>query len=150
MIRADRPETYTPRTPSGRSPGLSASVFSLSLAGGRAPPSKSWSRPRGLPRSRPIWPCAPRRARKAIRDMRLQRLLGHLSALVHPSPRSVLVVGLGAGVTAGSFVVHPEVGRIVICEIEPRVVGAAARFFADANHGVLSDPRVEVIYDDAR
>ena len=37
-------------------------------------------------------------------DMRLQRMLGHLPALVHTSPpRSVLVVGCGAGVTAGSF-----------------------------------------------
>ena len=53
--------------------------------------------------------------------MRLQRMLGHLPALVHPKPRSVLVVGCGAGVTAGSFVSHPEVERIVICEIEPLI-----------------------------
>jgi len=50
-------------------------------------------------------------------DMRLQRMLGHMPALLHPNPRSVLVVGFGAGVTAGSFVLHPEVKRIVICEI---------------------------------
>src|SRR5439155_8709250 len=49
-------------------------------------------------------------------DMRLQRMLGHIPALVHPEPKSVLVVGCGAGVTAGSFVVHPSVERIVICE----------------------------------
>jgi spermidine synthase len=83
-------------------------------------------------------------------DMRLQRLLGHLSALAHPHPQSVLVVGLGAGVTAGSFVVHPEVRRIVICEIEPRVVPAARDYFAEQNHAVLTDPRVQVIHDDAR
>jgi spermidine synthase len=82
-------------------------------------------------------------------DLRTERVLGHLSALVHPRPESVLVVGLGAGVTAGAFVVHPEVKRIVICEIEPRVL-QAARFFAPENHSVLSDPRVEVINDDAR
>jgi len=29
--------------------------------------------------------------------MRLQRLLGHLPALLHPGPKSVLVVGCGAG-----------------------------------------------------
>jgi hypothetical protein len=29
-------------------------------------------------------------------DMRLQRMLGHLSALLHPKPRSILVVGWGA------------------------------------------------------
>jgi spermidine synthase len=83
-------------------------------------------------------------------DMRLQRLLGHLSALAHPHPESVLVVGLGAGVTAGAFVVHPEVKRIVICEIEPAVRPAASRYFSQENHGVLSDARVEVVSDDAR
>jgi spermidine synthase len=83
-------------------------------------------------------------------DMRLQRLLGHLSALAHPHPESVLVVGLGAGVTAGAFVVHPDVKRIVICEIEPAVLPAASRYFSRENHGVLSDARVQVINDDAR
>jgi spermidine synthase len=83
-------------------------------------------------------------------DMRLQRMLGHLPALVHPRPRSVLVVGCGAGVTAGSFVVHPEVERIVICEIEPLIPQVVARHFGKENHDVLRDPRVEVVYDDAR
>jgi spermidine synthase len=40
-------------------------------------------------------------------DMRMQRMLEHIPALLHPAPRSVLVVGCGAGVTAGSFVVRP-------------------------------------------
>jgi spermidine synthase len=83
-------------------------------------------------------------------DMRLQRMLGHIPALIHPNPRSVLVVGCGAGVTAGSFVVHPEVRRIVICEIEPLIPRVVARHFAEENHGVLEDPRVQVVYDDAR
>jgi spermidine synthase len=83
-------------------------------------------------------------------DMRLQRLLGHLSALVHPRPRKVLVVGCGAGVTAGSFVLHPDVERIVICEIEPLIPQVVANYFARENNNVLRDPRVEVVYDDAR
>jgi spermidine synthase len=41
------------------------------------------------------------------------------------------------------------VKRIVICEIEPRVVGAA-RQFATENYGVLDDPRVQMVFDDAR
>jgi spermidine synthase len=82
-------------------------------------------------------------------DMRLQRLLGHLSVFAHPAPKSVLVVGLGAGVTAGSIALHPSIERIVICEIEPRVVGAA-RLFARENDSVLNDPRVQVVFDDAR
>ncbi|HWT44481.1 MAG TPA: fused MFS/spermidine synthase, partial [Vicinamibacterales bacterium] len=40
-------------------------------------------------------------------DMRLQRMLGHISALLAHDPQSVLVVGFGAGVTAGSFLTHP-------------------------------------------
>jgi len=85
-----------------------------------------------------------------VHDMRLQRLLGHMSALMHPDPRSVLVVGFGAGVTAGSFVLHPGVKRIVICEIEPLIPRMVAPYFSKENYDVLRDPRVEVVYDDAR
>jgi spermidine synthase len=83
-------------------------------------------------------------------DMRLQRMLGHLPALIHPKPRSVLIVGCGAGVTAGSFVVHPEIEKIVICEIEPLIPRAVAQFFTKENHDVITNPRVKVVYDDAR
>jgi spermidine synthase len=83
-------------------------------------------------------------------DMRLQRMLGHLPALFHARPRSVLIVGFGAGVTAGSFVVYPEIERIVICEIEPLVPQAVAPYFAKENYDVVHDPRVEIVYDDAR
>jgi len=83
-------------------------------------------------------------------DMRLQRMLGHIPALLHPEPRSVLVVGCGAGVTAGSFVLYPEVERIVICEIEPLIPPLAEEYFGDENYGLLADRRVEMVYDDAR
>jgi spermidine synthase len=83
-------------------------------------------------------------------DMRLQRMLGHLPALVHGNPRSVLVVGCGAGVTAGTFVVHPEVQRILICELEPLVPRASGRHFAKENHGVVQDRRTQFVFDDAR
>jgi spermidine synthase len=83
-------------------------------------------------------------------DMRLQRMLGHMPALLHAKPRSVLVVGFGAGVTAGSFVLHPEVQRIVICEMERMIPPVATRFFGRENNYVLNDPRVEMVYDDAR
>jgi spermidine synthase len=83
-------------------------------------------------------------------DMRLQRLLGHLPALLHPKPADILVVGCGAGVTAGTFVVHPEVEHITICEIEPVIPPHTAEFFASENHGVIRDPRTRIVYDDAR
>ncbi len=83
-------------------------------------------------------------------DMHLQRMLGNLPALIHPDPKSVLVVGFGAGVTAGSFVPYPEVEHLTICEIEPLIVRHVAPFFAAENQHVLDDPRVHVTIDDAR
>lgn len=83
-------------------------------------------------------------------DMRLQRMLGHLSALAHPRPRSVLVVGCGAGVTAGSFLLHPDVERIVLCEIEPLIPKVVSVYFSRENYNVVDDPRVQIVYDDAR
>ena len=85
-----------------------------------------------------------------VQDMRTQRMLGHLPALMHAGPRSALIVGCGAGVTAGTFVVHPGVRQIVICELEPLVPTVVARYFARENHDVLRDPRTQVIIDDAR
>ena len=83
-------------------------------------------------------------------DMRLQRMLGHLPALIHPKPRSVLIIGCGAGVTAGSFVVHPDIEKIVICEIEPLIPRVVAQFFGKENYDVVTNPHVKVVYDDAR
>jgi spermidine synthase len=83
-------------------------------------------------------------------DMRLQRMLGHMPALFHPNPKSVLIVGFGAGVTAGTFVLHPGIERIVICEMEPLIPPTATQYFSHENYNVMHDPRVQIVYDDAR
>ena len=84
-------------------------------------------------------------------DMRLQRMLGHMPALFHKDePKSVLIVGFGAGVTAGSFVPYPSIQRIAICEMEPLIPPTATEYFGKENYGVMHDPRVRIVYDDAR
>ena len=83
-------------------------------------------------------------------DMRLQKMLAHLPALVHPKPQSVLVVGFGAGVTAGSFLPYPSVTRLVICEIEVLIPRVVSTWFAVENNDVATDPRTQIFYDDAR
>jgi len=83
-------------------------------------------------------------------DMRLQRMLAHIPAMIHPEPKSVLIVGFGAGVTSGTFVVHPSVKRIVIVEIESLIPTTTGKYFATQNYDVLKDPRTELIIDDAR
>jgi spermidine synthase len=83
-------------------------------------------------------------------DMRLQRLLGHLTTIVPRRPASVLVIGCGAGVTAGAVSVSPAVERVTIAEIEPLVPQVVSRHFAGVNHEVLTNPKVHVRIDDAR
>jgi spermidine synthase len=83
-------------------------------------------------------------------DMRLERMMGHLPALIAPRPRSVLVVGFGAGVTAGSFVPYPDVTKLLICELEPLIPPASTQYFGAQNLRVRNDPRTRIVYDDAR
>jgi spermidine synthase len=83
-------------------------------------------------------------------DMGLQRMLGHLTTLVPANPRSVFVIGYGAGVTAGAVSVDPRVEHITIAEIEPLVPRVASRFFGDFNQRVADSPKVQVRIDDGR
>lgn len=89
-------------------------------------------------------------ASNVTHDMRLQRMLGHLPALFHPHPRSVLVVGFGTGVTASTFILYPSVERVVVCELESLIPKTVSQYFRTENYNLLQDPRVEVVYDDAR
>jgi spermidine synthase len=89
-------------------------------------------------------------ASSALLDMRLQRMMGHLPGLVSHQPKSVLVVGFGAGVTAGSFVPYPDVQNLTICELEPMIPPASNELFREQNYSVLNDPRAHIVYDDAR
>jgi spermidine synthase len=83
-------------------------------------------------------------------DMRLQRMLGHLTTLVPEHPRDVLVIACGAGVTAGAVSIDPRVERLTIAEIEPLVPSVVAKYFGDYNYHVVSNPKVHVEIDDAR
>jgi len=82
-------------------------------------------------------------------DARTQLMLGHLGAAFHSSPHQVLIIGFGSGMTVSAVARYPDVERIDCVEIEPAVIQAAG-FFQDLNHGVLKDPRVHIIFDDAR
>jgi spermidine synthase len=84
------------------------------------------------------------------RDMRLQRMLGHLTTLASPQPRSVLVIGCGAGITAGAVSVDPRVKTETIVEIERLVPPAASTYFRQQNFDVLTNPKVRLRIADGR
>ena len=83
-------------------------------------------------------------------DMRLQRMLGHLTTLLPANPKSVLVVGCGAGVTAGATSINPRVEKVTIAEIEPLVPWVVSKYFGEHNYKVVDNPKVHVQIDDAR
>jgi spermidine synthase len=83
-------------------------------------------------------------------DMRLQRMLGHITTLVPKNPSKVLVIGCGAGVTAGAVSVDPLVKDQTIAEIEPLVPRVVSTYFAAHNFNVVANPKVKVHLDDAR
>jgi len=89
-------------------------------------------------------------ASSTAQDMRLQRMLGHLTTLLPANPRSVFVIGYGAGVTAGALSLDPRVERITIAEIEPLVPRVVSRYFADVNQRVAESPKLQVRVDDGR
>jgi spermidine synthase len=62
----------------------------------------------------------------------------------------VLVIGCGAGVTAGAVSIEPTLVSETIAEIEPLVPHKVAPFFAQENYDVVNNPKVHVQLDDAR
>jgi spermidine synthase len=83
-------------------------------------------------------------------DMRLQRMLGHLTTLIPAQPKSVMVIGFGAGATAGAASIDPAVERELIVEIEKLVPKVVSTYFGDHNFNVAKNPKVQIAIDDGR
>lgn len=83
-------------------------------------------------------------------DMRLQRMLGHLTTLIPRNPANALVIGCGAGVTAGAVSIDPAVKKLTIAEIEPLVPSVVSKYFSDHNFSVVTNPKTRIHIDDAR
>jgi spermidine synthase len=83
-------------------------------------------------------------------DMRLQRMLGHLTTLIPNQTKKVVVIGCGAGVTAGAVSIDPAVEHQTIAEIEPLVPQVVSKLFGEHNFHVVDNPKVHIRIDDAR
>jgi predicted membrane-bound spermidine synthase len=66
-----------------------------------------------------------------------------------PDPKSVAVIGFGSGMTAHTFLGSDRVEHMDVVEIEPLMV-AASHNFGERVARVYSDPRANIVIDDAK
>ncbi len=85
----------------------------------------------------------------AVNDAGTQVMSGLLGALIHPDPRSVLVVGLGTGSTAGWLADVATIEHVHVIELEPEIEHIA-EVCEPVNRSVLTNPKVSIAYGDAR
>jgi spermidine synthase len=74
--------------------------------------------------------------------------MSSLAVITRPEISDMLVVGYGGGVVLEG--VPPSVRRVDVIELEPKVIAANAATRAQRKFDPLSDPRVNVITNDAR
>jgi predicted membrane-bound spermidine synthase/tetratricopeptide (TPR) repeat protein len=82
-------------------------------------------------------------------DMTTQLMIGFLPFLYHSNPKNAMIIGYGSGVTVGAAATYKEVEAIDCVEIEPAVVGAGP-VFSSINRKSYENPKVTIMYDDAR
>lgn len=76
------------------------------------------------------------------------RTIGTLAVAVHPDPRKVLIVGMGAGTTGGGASILPNAQTTVV-ELSPSVINAG-RWFERNNRRILDNPNVTFTVADGR
>lgn len=74
--------------------------------------------------------------------------LGHIPMLLHPDPRKVLTIGMGAGMTAGAVARHPVETIWIVDLVES--LAEAAPYFSGQNHDILKDERTRFVVGDGR
>ena len=80
---------------------------------------------------------------------RYMKLFAHVPILLVDKPDDVLVVCFGTGQTTGAAGIHPRVKTVDSLELSSSVINAG-KMFADQNHDVLSNPKVNFVIQDGR
>ena len=84
----------------------------------------------------------------------VQGAIGFMGPLVHPNPRTVLLIGFGAGGTLRAAGISPATQRIRVVELAQPVIEVMREYAARMNFGplreVLADPRLDLAIADGR
>lgn len=68
--------------------------------------------------------------------------------LLHPAPRTVLIVGGGEGATAREALKHPSVTRVVMVDIDGELIDICREHLPSWHRGAFEDPRLELVIGD--
>ena len=82
-------------------------------------------------------------------DAGTQVMGGLLPAILHPNPKTAVVIGLGTGSTAGWLGAVPSIEHVDAIEIEPSIV-YMAKLSTPVNHDVLRNEKVKIVIGDGR
>lgn len=74
--------------------------------------------------------------------------LVHPSMIAHREPRAVFVAGGGEGATIREVLKHRTVERVVMVDIDRKVVELCREYLPNHHSNSFDDPRVELIHDD--
>jgi spermidine synthase len=83
-----------------------------------------------------------------LRDDRNNIIRAYLVGALHPSPRHVLLVGLGTGSWAQVIAHNPKVESLTVVEVNPGYAQLLAKHPEVAS--LLSNPKVKLVTDDGR
>lgn len=68
----------------------------------------------------------------------------HVPAIAHAGPRSALIIGGGDGGSADELFKHPTMERVVLVELDEKVIDIARSYLQAVHNGALDDPRLEI------
>ncbi len=70
-------------------------------------------------------------------------MLVHVPMFLHPNPKKVLIIGGGDGGSTREVLKHDSVEKVILCEIDPKVIEAAKKYLPLST--VKDDPRLEIV-----
>jgi spermidine synthase len=77
-----------------------------------------------------------------------QEMLTHVPLLAHGAAKNVLIIGAGDGGVLKHVLMHKQVQRAVMAEIDGEVIRLSKEFLPGIGGGAWTDPRSEVIVGD--
>ncbi len=76
--------------------------------------------------------------------------LVHPAMVIHPFPKTVLILGGGEGATLRQVLKHQAVEKVVMVDIDEEFVHICKKYLKNWHRGSFNDKRVELIFADAK